>query len=64
MTVISRRLVGAGVAPEQIQVSLERNMQCGVGNCGHCQLGPLITCIDGPVADWQIVAPLLAVRER
>ncbi len=35
-----RRCSTRGVAPERIYVSLERNMQCGVGHCGHCQLGP------------------------
>ena len=34
---------------ERIYVSLERNMQCGVGHCGHCQLGPTLICRDGPV---------------
>jgi NAD(P)H-flavin reductase/Pyruvate/2-oxoacid:ferredoxin oxidoreductase delta subunit len=42
-------LVGRGVAPEQIWVTLERNMACGVGTCGHCQLGPFFVCRDGPV---------------
>jgi anaerobic sulfite reductase subunit B len=64
MQVIGRQLVVAGVRPERIQVSLERNMQCGVGHCGHCQLGPLFTCADGPVVGWDVAAPLLAVRER
>lgn len=64
MAVISRQLVAAGVAPERIQVSLERNMQCGVGHCGHCQLGPLFTCVDAPVIGWDVAGPLLAVRER
>ena len=36
-------------APTAIYVSLERNMQCGVGHCGHCQLGPTLVCRDGPV---------------
>ena len=35
-----------------IRVSLERNMQCGVGLCGHCQLGPLLLCRDGPVVRY------------
>jgi NAD(P)H-flavin reductase len=64
MEVLSRQLERAGVAPSLIQVSLERNMQCGSGHCGHCQLGPLFTCVDGPVVDWATAAPLLAIRER
>ena len=42
-------LLGEASRPTSIQVSLERNMQCGVGLCGHCQLGPLLLCRDGPV---------------
>ncbi len=48
---------------EQIHVSMERNMRCGLGHCGHCQLGPTLICLDGPVYRWSDVAPLLAVRE-
>ena len=64
MQVLSRQLDVAGVPRSRIQVSLERNMQCGFGQCGHCQLGALFTCVDGPVVDWATAAPLLAVRER
>jgi NAD(P)H-flavin reductase len=56
-------LLSKGVPAEQIRVSLERNMKCGVGLCGHCQLGPLLVCRDGPVVDYATAAPLLAVRE-
>lgn len=52
----------AGLAPERIQVSLERNMACGVAHCGHCQLGPTFVCREGPVYRLDAVAPLLAVR--
>jgi NAD(P)H-flavin reductase len=44
-----RTLAGRGVAPERTWVTLERNMACGVGQCGHCQLGPYFVCRDGPV---------------
>jgi NAD(P)H-flavin reductase len=64
MHVLSNQLVLAGVPARRVQVSLERNMQCGFGQCGHCQLGALFTCVDGPVVDWATAAPLLAVRER
>ncbi len=59
----ARDLVRAGVAPHRIRVSLERNMRCGEGNCGHCQLGPLLLCRDGPVSGWDRAEPLLAVKE-
>jgi anaerobic sulfite reductase subunit B len=52
----------AGVAPERIQVSLERNMACAVAHCGHCQLGPTLVCRDGPVFTLDAVGPLLSVR--
>ena len=55
-------LLRKGVPAEQIRVSLERNMKCGVGLCGHCQLGPLLVCRDGPVVTYDVAAPLLTVR--
>jgi NAD(P)H-flavin reductase/NAD-dependent dihydropyrimidine dehydrogenase PreA subunit len=44
-----RGLALRGVASERTWVTLERNMACGVGLCGHCQLGPFFVCRDGPV---------------
>jgi NAD(P)H-flavin reductase len=65
MRFTARALVDLGVDPEGILVSLERNMQCGVGWCGHCQLGPLLLCRDGPVVPYAgLVAELLTQRER
>jgi NAD(P)H-flavin reductase len=60
---VSRALVELGVAPDRVRVSLERNMKCGVGLCGHCQLRELFVCTDGPVLPYSVVAPLLALRE-
>jgi anaerobic sulfite reductase subunit B len=58
-------LADSGIRPDRIRVSLERNMQCGVGWCGHCQLGPLLLCRDGPVVPYEgLVAHLLRERER
>jgi anaerobic sulfite reductase subunit B len=62
MRFAARVLVERGVAPERVQVSLERNMRCGVGLCGHCQLGPLFLCRQGPVQPWPEAAQLLSVR--
>lgn len=59
----ARELVQKGMAPNDIRVSLERNMQCGVGWCGHCQLGPLLLCRDGPVVGYDVASPLLQVQE-
>jgi NAD(P)H-flavin reductase len=60
--VTSRNLVDAGTDPDRIFVSLERNMHCAIRQCGHCQLGPLFVCADGPVVTWTAAGPLLAVR--
>lgn len=62
MRVVARHLLDAGLEPDRIHVSLERNMHCAVGHCGHCQLGPLFVCADGPVVPWSLAAPLLEVR--
>ncbi len=63
MRFCARTLMRKSVAPNDIRVSLERNMQCGVGRCGHCQLGPLLLCRDGPVVDYATADDLLSVRE-
>lgn len=42
-------LLAKGVAAERIYISLERNMRCGVGKCGHCAIDHLYCCTDGPV---------------
>jgi len=64
MRLVARHLVDQGLDPDRIRVSLERNMQCGVGLCGHCQLGPFLLCRDGPVRPFAGVAGVLAERER
>jgi NAD(P)H-flavin reductase len=56
-------LVDQGAQGENIYASMERNMQCGIGHCGHCQLGPTLVCRDGPVYCWSELAPWLAIRE-
>jgi len=53
----------AGVAADRIYLSMERNMKCAIGLCGHCQFGPDFICKDGPVMRYDRVAPILAVRE-
>ncbi|OGS43539.1 MAG: oxidoreductase [Elusimicrobia bacterium RIFOXYD2_FULL_34_15] len=45
----TRKLLELGFTPEQIYLSMEKNMSCGLGKCGHCQLGPHFVCKDGPV---------------
>jgi len=52
-----------GVAGENIYLSMERNMKCAIGFCGHCQFGPTFICKDGPVFRYDRIRPLLAIRE-
>jgi NAD(P)H-flavin reductase len=58
-----RELERQGVPEERIYVSLERNMKCAVGLCGHCQFGPTFVCKDGPVFRYDRVRPFLTIRE-
>jgi NAD(P)H-flavin reductase len=57
-----RTLRARGVADERLYVSLERNMQCAVGWCGHCQLGPRFVCKDGPIFPYRLLAPVFEVH--
>ena len=63
MRFAARALVAAGVPAPRVRVSLERNMRCGVALCGHCQLGPVLVCRDGPVVGYDTAEPLFAVKE-
>jgi NAD(P)H-flavin reductase len=56
-------LRGTGIDEDRIFASMERNMQCATGHCGHCQLGPTLVCRDGPVYRWREMAPWLMIRE-
>ncbi|MCG8423473.1 MAG: FAD/NAD(P)-binding protein [Proteobacteria bacterium] len=58
-----RDLTRLGVADDHIFLSMERNMKCAIGFCGHCQFGPAFVCKDGPVFSYRDVARLLAVAE-
>jgi len=59
----ARALVARGLRAHDVHVSLERNMRCGVALCGHCQLGPLLVCRDGPVTGFDVAEPLFETRE-
>ena len=52
-----------GVAKENIYVSMERNMKCAIGMCGHCQYGPNFVCKDGPVFPYNKIESLLTKWE-
>lgn len=51
-----------GLKTENIWLSLERNMNCAIGLCGHCQFGPAFICKDGPVLRYDRIAPFLKVE--
>ena len=61
--VIGESLVTLGLGPGQVWVTMERNMKCAVGLCGHCQFGPFFLCKEGPVFGWEDVADLFRVSE-
>jgi NAD(P)H-flavin reductase len=62
MRLTAEAVVHAGADPSRVRVSMERNMKCGVGLCGHCQLREHFVCTDGPVFDYDVLAPLMTVR--
>jgi len=62
MHFVVQALVQRGVPPDRLFVSMERNMKCAVGFCGHCQLGPAFICKDGPVLSYSQLEPWLAIR--
>jgi NAD(P)H-flavin reductase len=59
----ARALVDRGVPPDRVRLSMERNMECGIGLCGHCQIRELFCCLDGPVLGYDRLAPLMARAE-
>lgn len=63
MRFVARDLETLGLARENIYLSMERNMKCAVGFCGHCQYGPHFVCKDGPIFAYDRVRPLLGKYE-
>jgi NAD(P)H-flavin reductase len=58
-----RELQQGGVPPERLYVSLERNMECAIGLCGHRQVGPSFVCQEGPVFRYPEIEPFFSLRE-
>jgi NAD(P)H-flavin reductase len=56
------QLTKRGMEESEIYLSMERNMQCAVGHCGHCQYGGKFICKDGPVFSYPEVKELLGVK--
>jgi len=63
MKFAARGLMAKGVNPDNIYLSMERNMKCAIGQCGRCQLGPTFICKNGPVYPHTQLAPLLEIKE-
>jgi NAD(P)H-flavin reductase len=63
MRATANALLPTGVRADAIFVSMERNMKCAAGLCGHCQFGPHFVCKDGPVFPYGRVHELMTVRE-
>jgi NAD(P)H-flavin reductase len=63
MWYVIQTALSRGLPPENIWLSLERNMNCAIGLCGHCQFGPEFLCKDGPVLRFDRVARFLKVDQ-
>ncbi|MCP3973108.1 MAG: Ni/Fe hydrogenase subunit gamma [bacterium] len=63
MKVVARELGSRRVGFDDVYVSLERNMKCAIGFCGHCQYGPDFVCKDGPVVPYSQVRNRMRVAE-
>ena len=63
MTVTAERLMeGYSMKPQSIYVTMERNMKCGIGVCGHCQFGSKFICTDGAVFSFDEVGHLFDIK--
>jgi len=58
MKFVTFKLLELGFRPEDIYLSMEKNMSCGIGKCGHCRIGPYYSCKDGPVFTYQQIKDL------
>ena len=63
MRFAAAELLNRGMPPSRVFVSMERNMKCGIGLCGHCQVGPKFVCRDGAVFGFDEAETLFQVRE-
>ena len=62
MHVVCDHMLDNSVSPSQLFLSMERNMQCAVGHCGHCQYGSKFICKDGPVFSYDKVRDLFETK--
>jgi NAD(P)H-flavin reductase len=62
MRVVIKYMLELGVRDSAMWLSMERDMHCGVGHCGHCQYGDKFVCRDGPVFCYEEVKSLFGVK--
>ncbi|MFO0811910.1 MAG: FAD/NAD(P)-binding protein [Gemmatales bacterium] len=62
MHFVARAALSRGIPENQVWLSLERHMNCAIGHCGHCQLGPAFVCKDGPVFRYDRIKSLMVVE--
>ncbi|MDD5422880.1 MAG: FAD/NAD(P)-binding protein [Candidatus Omnitrophota bacterium] len=58
MKFVTFKLLDLGFKDSRIYLSMEKNMSCGIGKCGHCRLGPYYACKDGPVFTYDKIKDL------
>lgn len=58
----AKAAISRGIPEQQVWLSIERHMNCGIGHCGHCQLGPVFVCKEGPVFRYDLIKSFLAVE--
>jgi NAD(P)H-flavin reductase len=63
MRVVARELRDLGVPAEDVWISMERNMKCAIGLCGHCQYGSDFLCWGGPIGTYAHFADRLRVSD-
>ncbi len=62
MKVVVKNMLARGVAEDDIYLSMERNMHCGIGHCGHCQYGDKFICRDGAIFSYAQVKALFKIK--
>jgi NAD(P)H-flavin reductase len=55
MKFVTKKLLDLGFSPNEIYLSMEKNMCCGIGKCFHCNIGKYFVCKDGPVFTWETI---------
>lgn len=58
MKFVTFKLLDIGFKDSQVYLSMEKNMSCGIGKCGHCRIGPYYACKDGPVFTYDKIKDL------